>query len=534
MQVSLQPCNPLGVTTGSATNLEVASFDEERRAKLKTYDRVQAFSDVALLVGAFNRSFTLSIIVPQDFASGEDIETLLAGMQAQDQMLVDVEGRMRQVRISQIGTAHMGGQPEYYEANVALTAINNTVIQLPVFDPDFSGGLSLGSLLYVKPENNLNTFPFGAQFQRKGFYANGLWWIFYPTTSYLYDLQLHYATSADHFAWSAPTSLGFTIYSSSGVPASYGYDIRFDGTNFIIIYQASDLHVYYRVGTPNANGTITWAVAGPQSVAWQDPSIVGIAEDTNGYPWLVISNPYGSGPATVYQGGTHVSAGSWTTASTHTLPTPYFNEVYFGNCLLPLPGGGMAVTFVDGSKKVNVEYWNGTSWSTPPTASVNAMGYAFTGYTKDVQMLSAVAVDTVVHMVWNTNSPYNMVYARFDTSTNAFIEETILRTTNNQTARATLSKDSDGNIYLFYPVSVDNAIYSFTRNALLGAWYTGPVMYPPVVNIYPSATFLTDDRLTITETNDGGAFMVAFETHDTSYSDNKHSFLWLGFVSLQS
>jgi hypothetical protein len=118
-----------GIPYGSPILLEVATFDESKKAKLRTYSRVQAFSDVSLIMGSFNTEFSLSIAVPQQFTliggipqyGGEDIETLLAGMQGLDQILVDAEGVSYNVRVTQASPSHTGGQPLYYTVDVTLT-----------------------------------------------------------------------------------------------------------------------------------------------------------------------------------------------------------------------------------------------------------------------------------------------------------------------------------------------------------------------------------------------------------------------------
>jgi hypothetical protein len=119
-QITLQPVIA-GVPQGSPIPLEVASFDESQKAKLRTYSRVQAFSDTSLIVGVYNSEFTLNIIVPQDFTNAEDIETLLAAMQPLDQILADVEGVSHNVRIGQISDVHTGGKPYLYTVDVTLT-----------------------------------------------------------------------------------------------------------------------------------------------------------------------------------------------------------------------------------------------------------------------------------------------------------------------------------------------------------------------------------------------------------------------------
>jgi hypothetical protein len=128
-QITFRSLSNSGVPQGPFIPLEVATFDETRKAKLRTYSRVQAFSDTSLIVGVYNPEFTISVAIPQDFNRGEDIETLLAGLQTQDQYFVDAEGLGRRVRITNISTSHTGGQPYYYTADITMKALDNNVVQ---------------------------------------------------------------------------------------------------------------------------------------------------------------------------------------------------------------------------------------------------------------------------------------------------------------------------------------------------------------------------------------------------------------------
>jgi hypothetical protein len=122
-QISIQPVAENLSPVGSAINLEVSTFSETRQAKLVTYSRAQAYLDTSLVIGAFNSTYEMTVIVPQDFVNAEDIETLLAGLQTQMQLLVDVEGEGDYVRITQVSPSHTGGQPQYYSVDITATSL---------------------------------------------------------------------------------------------------------------------------------------------------------------------------------------------------------------------------------------------------------------------------------------------------------------------------------------------------------------------------------------------------------------------------
>lgn len=243
-QVSLRPCKPDGTTIGSLIPLEAISFDETRKAKLKTYTRVQAFSDVSLILGAYNRAFDLSVAIPQDFGHLEDVEHLLAALQIQDQILVDAEGYGYQVRVTNVSDAHLGGQPTYYTADLSTVAINN-VKTLQVTYPDITTEIAVTTASGL---NTTNDIPMT-------FFANGRFWVFYSGLgNYVY-----YQTSTDGHIWSTPTlvSSSFQLNGYGGGVLYYPNLNRF----YYGFYNTSLKYFYWRWGMPNADGTITWGIS---------------------------------------------------------------------------------------------------------------------------------------------------------------------------------------------------------------------------------------------------------------------------------
>ena len=122
-------------------------------------------------------------------------------------------------------------------------------------------------------------------FQRLCFYHNGRYWVFYGDGT-----NFVYRTSTDGAAWSGTTTL------HAGELSAW-CSIVFDGTYVhyaVTTWTATD-PIYYRRGTPDADGGITWsaaeqtAVAGDVSDRYADPTI---AIDSNGYPFIAYIREY--------------------------------------------------------------------------------------------------------------------------------------------------------------------------------------------------------------------------------------------------
>jgi len=232
---------------------------------LRTYSRVQAFSDTTLIVGAYNREFTLSVAIPQDFTNSEDIESLLAGLQAQDQILTDAEGAEYQVRVTHVSDAHLGGQPEYYTADLSMTAINNIKVSLPIIGD--SGGTMYDSQIKVH-------------------FANGYYWAFFPLDS----SNAVYSSSSDGITWSMPRVFATGI---NGI-ATPGFNIAtwLDGTN-TIYYMVSlgdgSYHPAFGKGTLNSNGTITWLTQTNPQIGLLSAEVGGyLLKATNGHLYYIV------------------------------------------------------------------------------------------------------------------------------------------------------------------------------------------------------------------------------------------------------
>jgi len=232
---------PTQITLGGI-HLEVANFKATLKAKRRLYSRVQAYSDTMIPIGAFNTEYHLSVVVPQDFVNKEDIETTLRAWQSQQEVLVDVEGVGHNVKITNVGNTHMGGQPQVYTVDVSAIEIGPPFQAVPdansfVAETQNSAGL-----------NNTNDMPMI-------FFASGLFWSFYVGIgNYIY-----YQTSPDGMTWSTATQLSASF---ADVPFFGGGVNYYPALNrfYYGFYYNFFRYFYWRWGTPNSDGTITWGI----------------------------------------------------------------------------------------------------------------------------------------------------------------------------------------------------------------------------------------------------------------------------------
>ena len=88
-------------------------------------------------------------------------------------------------------------------------------------------------------------------YQRKTFYAAGRHWVFFSDTS-----LINYFSSTDGSTWTGSKT-------ANSISSGEKFSVFFDGTYVHLAFCSGDggAPIYYRRGTPNSNGTITWSAA---------------------------------------------------------------------------------------------------------------------------------------------------------------------------------------------------------------------------------------------------------------------------------
>jgi len=315
------------------------------------------------------------------------------------------------------------------------------------------GIVNAGQTITVDPSivgTSITKFATSYPFQRKTFYANGRFWVFYSNGT-----NMVYRTSTDGVTWSDATAIRAC---SNGLY----FSIWFDGTYLHYAY-ASTSSIYYRRGTPNADGTITWSAA-EQTVTtlYNTANLPMVSVDSNGYPWIGYRE-YGSD---YYQRPYVVKSsrndGVWQTQSGF----PYLlSDIADGVVVsvIPLTNGKVLALYSYGGHYLKARLWTGSSWGSEiQTSSKLVAGYYH----------SAVAQSDDVHAVFLKSDTYDIIYVKYSYATNSFGTETTLQANVTPTTAPVISIDPNTNdLYVFwagYPTA--NHIYYRKYIASTGIW----------------------------------------------------------------
>jgi hypothetical protein len=319
------------------------------------------------------------------------------------------------------------------------------------------GTVSANSVLTVDPSivgtsttNTATSYPF----QRKCFYANGRFWVFYSDGT-----NMVYRTSTDGSTWTAATTVRTAAY-------GYTFSIWFDGTYLHYAY-AYGSPIYYRRGTPNSDGTITWSAA-EQTVAtaFNTANYPMVSVDSNGYVWIGYNDNDGTSnyPCVIKSGN---NDGTW-----GTTPSGFPSAISYGLSLydwrvsvIPLTSGKMLAVYAYNGGAVKAKKWDGSAWG----AEVATTSAIYVSY-----YYSAVAQGDDVHLVFLKNTGYDILYTKYSYATNSFSAETTLQAGATSTSAPVISiNPSTNDLYVFwagYPTA--NHIYYKKYTNSTGQWGT--------------------------------------------------------------
>lgn len=284
---------------------------------------------------------------------------------------------------------------------------------------------------------------------RKLFYFNSLYWVFYTDGT-----NMVYCTSVDGVSWSSPT-----IVRACNVPNRFA--ICFDGT--YIHYEYSNVTIYYRRGTPNNDGTITWSAA-EQNIAISINPNAQISVDSSGYPWIGYIKPSDTTPYVIKSS---TNDGTWSTASgfPYQLTATSSNGWYINIIALTL--SKMFVIYSRASELVYAQSYDGSAWN--PKVSTTKLAI--------IGLNSAIAQGDDVHICFENRIEflnYNTEYVKYTYLTNSFGTEITLQTFTPSGVQPVISMDSSSyDLYCFwcgYPTT--GHIYYKKYTAATDIWDT--------------------------------------------------------------
>lgn len=190
--------------------------------------------------------------------------------------------------------------------------------------------------------------------QRKSFYANGRFWVFYSDGT-----NMVYRTSVDGSSWSSAT----TVRSCS---SGQHFSIWFDGTYLHYAYANSESPLYYRRGTPGSGGTITWS-ASEQTVSttYNRASLPFVSVDSSRYVWIGYTEfDPDTGVYYPYVIKSGRNDGTWGTTPSGF---PYLLEGSsthsWSVSVVPLTAGKMLVVYSSYGSYLYARSWSGSAWN---------------------------------------------------------------------------------------------------------------------------------------------------------------------------
>lgn len=360
---------------------------------------------------------------------------------------------------------------------------------------------TLPSVITTSTNNDATGLPF----QRKSFYASSRFWVFLHNGTYI-----NYYSSIDGETWSSATTLRAsaddTRYSTFFNGTYLHYVVALDGP-------ASET-AYYRRGTPNSDGTITWSTA-EQTITLTGADYVNdpnIAVDTNGYPWIAYE---------VYYDGTHVypavaksdtNDGTWNTASGFPYNLSATSGVSYPS-IISLTEEKMLTIYFKQGFQVKAQTWDGDSWnSEAQTTSSCPYGYTY----------SVVADGDDANLIFLNVTTFEIIHTKYDYGTNSFGSESVVYDSDAAIVES-LSKDSTSNdLYCFWASKpVAGHVYYKVYNATTETWDTDPTDW-----IDESSDGITStSRVNVFYQSYGGYLGVAYMTKTSAPYNIKFNYL---------
>jgi len=280
-------------------------------------------------------------------------------------------------------------------------------------------------------------------FQRKTFYANGQYWVFYSDGT-----NLVYRTSTDGITWSDATDVRVCAYGEF-------FSIWFDGT--YVHYAYAELSIYYRRGTPDSDGAITWsAVEQTVSTTYNKAYYPFVSVDTSGYVWVGYVDWGGAYHPYVIKSGNNDGTWGATPAGFPYLLTATTGA--FAVEVIPLTVDKMLAVYVKFENPVKAKRWDGSSWGTERSVTSNI---------KDDFAFSAVAQGDDVHLVFLKLTSYDIIYVKYTYTSDSFGTEVTVQASATEDSYPTLSINTANNkLYCFWAASPsDHHIYYKKRVA---------------------------------------------------------------------
>lgn len=314
--------------------------------------------------------------------------------------------------------------------------------------------------------------------QRNSFYAQGRYWAFLSYNGYI-----SYTSSLDGSIWAEPAIANANF----GNPDSQ-MCVAFDGEHVHFVSGREDYKLGYRMGTPNANGTITWAAAFAEVIGSATSDCLYttpyITTDVNGYPWVFTGRCHAGQEDELQIFTSTTKDGTWTEAD--GFPKDPFYHNWQRGIAVPLSNGN--VYFI-GSKRGSSDFvynggevlkgvlWNGSTLGSVEDVTTTDMDYVGDVLGAPFALFSAVAFGNDVHLVF-TSISNQIKYVKRSYATGTWSSEELLQSNVARRTAPVLSvHDADGKLFCFWIGTPDDHTIYYKVRSVAGIWDTSPTAW---------------------------------------------------------
>jgi hypothetical protein len=361
--------------------------------------------------------------------------------------------------------------------------------------------------------------------QKSSFYANGRYWVFYADQS-----KLKCRTSVDGAAWSNAVEVRASMPDNSLRHAS----VFFDGTFFhyaVGSLTAGNNNLWYRRGTPNSNGTITWSAA-EQTI---DTSLTGhsnrlhgelgitVGSDGHAYVSYEMLNDHAtlfSLPVVVRNANTD---GTWTTATGHPLILSEI-PVQWWTALVPLSAGKAYVIYYTdsftGGARLKGRIWGGSAWGSEEDDLEDSANMS--SDTSNIALASDHATDRVFLTYMDVSGGGNgVIKFRVRSSGGTWgTPQTVFTRAAAWSGGTMLTTDpSNDEVYAFHRPTTTKIVYR--KRDAVGDWDTGDT---ELVDVSSYAGTITGERIQSSQEDYGGQVIVTYQV--TRAAPAQHTILF--------
>ena len=291
-------------------------------------------------------------------------------------------------------------------------------------------------------------------YQRKTFYAEGRFWVFYSDGT-----NMAYQTSSDGSSWNSSIPIRPSVTGSC-------FSVWFNGVYLHYVYSSKteSSPILYRRGNPNSDGTITWSTAEQTAVSGASSTFyleVFVSVDSDNYPWIGYES-WANLDFYPFVTKSSLNNGSWSTASGF----PYQLSTVEGSnavSVIPLTSNKMYITYPRSSNSACGKLWNGTDFESEETIISQISG---------ANLHSAVAINDDVYVVAINDTNYDIVFNK-RTYGSGWGAESLVQETNYGSAPS-LSKNSSLLVCSWAGSPTAHHIYYKEYNISSTTWDTDP------------------------------------------------------------